>query len=240
MSVNMETAIKHMESLKAKGIKYSMYGSRTGTDGTADCSGAVFASLRQGGAYNPGWVLNTDSMHAWLLNLGFKLIAQNKNWQMQRGDVVILGLKGSSGGAAGHTFIAYDNKYAIHCAYKSSTNNGMFIDLESIMPYYMGYYVYRLQGATPNPSPSNGLEWVESGTFKLTEDGVALRKDKKSTAALIARLNKGAVIKYDRAYKAPNDYIWIRQRRTDNTYAWIATGQTDKSNKRINSWGTFK
>ena len=158
---------------------------------------------------------------------------------MQRGDVVILGLKGSSGGAAGHTFIAYDNKYAIHCAYKSSANNGMFIDLEAIMPYYMGYYVYRLHGVAPNPSPINGLEWAESGSFKLTEDGIALRKNKNITATLIVRLNKGTVIKYDRAYKAPNDYIWIRQRRSDGTYAWMATGKTDKGNKRISSWGIF-
>ncbi|MDQ6113110.1 peptidoglycan amidohydrolase family protein [Enterococcus gallinarum] len=43
-----------------------MSDSRTGTDGTADCSRAIYVCLRKAGASNAGWVLNTDSMHSWL------------------------------------------------------------------------------------------------------------------------------------------------------------------------------
>ncbi|KAF1295191.1 hypothetical protein BAU15_05420 [Enterococcus sp. JM4C] len=239
MAINIETAINHMESLKAKGVTYSMYGSRVGTDGTADCSGAIFASLRKAGAYNPGWILNTDSMHAWLLNLGFSCIATNKEWTAKRGDIVIFGKKGASGGAAGHVVIFTSQSQIIHCNYPK---NGVTIDNEATTcPYSMGWYVYRLSNSSKSePSQPNdkGLEWIESGSFKLIENNVALRSDKKTSSKLIARLTKGDVVKYDRAYKAPNNYIWIRQKRASG-YAWIATGETDKNNKRVSSWGNF-
>ena len=38
-NINMETAIANMYALKARGITYSMNYSRTGADGTGDCSG---------------------------------------------------------------------------------------------------------------------------------------------------------------------------------------------------------
>ncbi|XBG73370.1 hypothetical protein V4S28_01720 [Enterococcus cecorum] len=45
--INMDTAIDYMYGLKAKNIRYSMDYSRTGVDGTGDCSGTVYASLRK-------------------------------------------------------------------------------------------------------------------------------------------------------------------------------------------------
>lgn len=144
MSVNIEIAIKYMYDLKAKGIRYSMTGSRTGADGTGDCSGTIYQGLRNGGATNAGWVLNTDSMHSWLVKNGFDLIAQNKEWTAQRGDIVIFGKKGASGGAAGHVVIFISNTQIIHCTYKSAIANGVYVDNESTTcPYNMGWYVYR-------------------------------------------------------------------------------------------------
>lgn len=150
MGINIETAINNMYALKNRGISYSMTGSRTGADGTGDCSGTIYDSLRKGGASNAGWVLNTDSMHDWLLKNGFELIAQNQEWSMKRGDIVILGKKGSSGGAAGHVFLAVDGTNAIHCTHKSEAENGIFVDNEAIMPYSMGWYVYRLKNSSSN------------------------------------------------------------------------------------------
>lgn len=142
MGINLETAIHAMEQLRNQGVRYSMYGSRTGTDGTADCSGAIYACLRKAGASDAGWVLNTDSMHAWLEKNGFQLIAQNKEWTAKRGDIVIFGKKGASGGAAGHVVLFINNTQIIHCNY---TRNGVTIDNESTTcPYNMGWYVYRL------------------------------------------------------------------------------------------------
>lgn len=106
MSINMETAIANMYALKAKGIRYSMNYGRIGEDGTGDCSGTVYNSLRKAGATNAGWVLNTDSMHSWLVTNGFKLIAQNQDWTAKRGDIVIFGLKGASGGDVKDSLVA--------------------------------------------------------------------------------------------------------------------------------------
>lgn len=98
MAVNTEKFLQAMYDLKAKGVRYSMYGSRDGSDGTADCSGAIVASLYKGGASKYAWLYNTDSMHDYLTANGYKLIAHDKSWSAQRGDIVIFGTKGSSGG----------------------------------------------------------------------------------------------------------------------------------------------
>lgn len=153
----METAINHMYALKAKNIRYSMNYGRTGEDGTGDCSGTVYAAMRKGGATNAGWVLNTDSMHSWLGTNGFTLIAQNQNWTAKRGDVVIFGLKGASGGAAGHVVIFISNTQIIHCTWKSAADNGVRVDNEATTcPYSMGWYVYRTNstGTAPAPAPN--------------------------------------------------------------------------------------
>lgn len=49
MAVNVETAIKYMESLRARNISYNMTGSRTGADGTGDCSGTIYQGLLNAG-----------------------------------------------------------------------------------------------------------------------------------------------------------------------------------------------
>lgn len=41
MTVDLNKAIQHMYDLRSWGVTYSMDYSRTGTDGTADCSGAL-------------------------------------------------------------------------------------------------------------------------------------------------------------------------------------------------------
>lgn len=162
MAINIETAINNMYALKNRGIRYSMTGSRTGADGTGDCSGTIYDSLRKAGASNAGWVLNTDSMHSWLIKNGFELIATNKEWPMRRGDIVILGKKGASGGAAGHVFLAVDGTNAIHCTWKNSSANGVYVDNEATMPYSMGWYVYRLKAGF-----TSGGNTSSSGKFRV-------------------------------------------------------------------------
>lgn len=155
MTVNINKAISWFESMK--GTRYSMNGSRNGSDGTGDCSGMVVTALYKGGASKPAWLYNTDSMAPWLEKNGFKLIATNKEWNMQRGDVIIWGRQGASGGAAGHTAIAVNGRDMIDCAwYGSSSVNAVRIRPESQGPYNMGWRVYRLSGgaSTPAPKPS--------------------------------------------------------------------------------------
>lgn len=124
--IKIDTALNYMYDLKNRGVVYSMDYSRTGYDGTADCSGAVYQALRNAGASNAGWVLNTDSLHDWLIKNGFTLVAHNKEIKPTKGMVFILGKKGASGGAYGHTgFFNGDRENIIHCNYSA---NGVSID----------------------------------------------------------------------------------------------------------------
>ena len=118
--VNMDVAIDYMIQLQQKGVTYSMAGSRTGADGTADCSGAVYAALVKGEASLMITLFSTETEHEWLLLNGFHCIAHNQEWTMQRGDILIFGEKGQSAGAGGHTAIAIS------------------IDAETSLPYSLG------------------------------------------------------------------------------------------------------
>ncbi|BCX29453.1 peptidoglycan amidohydrolase family protein [Latilactobacillus curvatus] len=160
--VNIEVAISFLQT-KVGNTTYSMYGSRNFSDGTCDCSGAVYTALRQGGASNLGYIASTETMHGWLLNNGFGLIAENSDWSMQRGDVVIWGQKGYSAGAGGHTGICTDGQNWLECtAWKGLGETIQSHDARWLMNDQPYFYVYR-QGegatnpttpATPNPVPS--------------------------------------------------------------------------------------
>lgn len=239
--VDINKAIDYMYQLKNRGVTYSMSGSRIGTDGTADCSGAVYISLVKGGANPHSYPVNTESEHAWLIANGFELIAFNKEWNMQRGDVLIFGLKGQSAGAGGHTAIAVDHNNVIHCNY---AHNGVSVNPETTMPYSMGWYVYRYKGATqqptqqakPQPQPT-GINWIkEEWRFTLSER-IKLRTAPNTSATIIAELQPGDVVKYD-AYCYSGGYVWIRQKR-GNGYGYLATGEC-VGNKRTSYWGSFE
>ena len=238
MAINIDVAIDYMYQLKNRGVTYSMSGSRIGTDGTADCSGAVYISLVKGGAKPHSYPVNTESEHAWLIANDFELIAFNKSWNMQRGDVLIFGIKGQSAGAGGHTAIAVDHNNVIHCNY---AHNGVSVNPETTMPYNMGWYVYRYKGATqqptqqPQPQPT-GIQWIkEEWRFTLSER-IKLRTAPNTSATIIAELQPGDVVKYD-AYCYSGGYVWIRQKR-GNGYGYLATGQC-VGNKRTSYWGSF-
>ena len=98
MAINMETAINSLMPY-VNNSSYSMYGSRNYSDGTCDCSGAVYYALRHGGGFNYGYIPSTETLHDYLTKLGFEKIAENSDFPMQRGDVIIWGQKGYSAGA---------------------------------------------------------------------------------------------------------------------------------------------
>lgn len=157
MSVDMEKAISYFASKVGK-IKYSMYGSRNFSDGTCDCSGAVYTSMIQGGANKLSYIPSTETMHQWLLNNGFKLIAENKGWQMKRGDVVIWGKKGYSAGSGGHTGICIDGQNWLECtAYNNLGVTQQNHDKRLEMNGFPYWYVYRQESAPqPQPQPQQG------------------------------------------------------------------------------------
>ena len=244
--INIDVAIDYMYGLKAKNIRYSMDYSRTGADGTGDCSGTLYAALRKAGASNAGWVLNTDSMHDWLLKNGFRLIARNKEWNAKRGDVVIFGEKDKSANAAGHVVIFISNTQIIHCTWKNAAVNGVFVENEATAcPYSMGWYVYRLdQQQAPQqptqqskPATQSSINWIAEKWHFTRGTSIYLRTAPNVKAPEIALLGRGSYIKYD-AYCYKDGYVWIRQPRPGGTYGYLATGEC-VGNKRTSYWGSF-
>lgn len=147
MTVDTEKAIAWM-GLKEGRVSYSMQ-YRNGPD-SYDCSSSVCSALIYAGASNPGWLLNTEYMHDWLIQNGFELIAENVGWDSKRADIFIWGERGASAGAGGHTGIFIDADNIIHCNY---ANNNITIDNYNQIAAASGWmysYAYRYKGATGN------------------------------------------------------------------------------------------
>ncbi|MBO0459555.1 C40 family peptidase [Enterococcus hulanensis] len=163
MTINMQTAISHMRALMSKGVRYSQGGSRTGADGTADCSGAVYASLNASGANL--FVGNTDSMFRDLPSLGFS----KTNPPYAYGDIFVWGIEGQSGGNAGHTGIFLDKDNVIHCNF---TANGVSIDNYAAIHSYSNppATVFRLAGSE-QPKPTEDAAKQENTKENMDNSG---------------------------------------------------------------------
>ncbi|GAO99430.1 lysin [Fructobacillus ficulneus] len=106
--VNTDELIAWFDNHKGQ-LTYSMTGNRDGSDGTADCSGAMTEALYEAGASKPAYLYNTDSLPGYLTANGYQLISTNTPWDAQRGDIVIWGQQGASGGAVGHVQVIISN-----------------------------------------------------------------------------------------------------------------------------------
>ena len=80
MAVNMEQAIGWMEARQGK-VTYSM-DYRNGPN-SYDCSSSVYFALMSAGAISAGWAVNTEYEHDWLIKNGYKLIAENQDWDIR-------------------------------------------------------------------------------------------------------------------------------------------------------------
>lgn len=170
MTVSIDGTIKYMQQMHGH-VTYSMNGSRSGADGTADCSGAVVTSLCNGGKAQPTktWLYNTEYMHKWLRQIGYVLIAENHSFTPQRGDIFIWGQRGRSSGGFGHTGIFVDSGHIIHCNYHDNgVNTTEYMDrwIGDGRPYY---YIYRYRGTAVHGVGTNYSPKATLG--KLTADG---------------------------------------------------------------------
>ncbi|ESA59565.1 TPA: glucosaminidase domain-containing protein [Streptococcus pyogenes] len=155
MVVDTEKAIAWM-GLKKGRVSYSM-DCRNGPD-SYDCSSAICSALIYAGASNPGWLLNTEYMHDWLVQNGFELIADNEDWDSQRADIAIWGFRGQSAGAGGHVVMFIDADNIIHCNY---ANNNITIDNYNQTAAASGWmysYVYRYTGAKAQPATNKSID----------------------------------------------------------------------------------
>ena len=146
--------------LKREGhLTYSMYGSRTGADGTADCSGSMTAALWSAGASRPAFIYSTETLHGYLLNNGYYLAYEgNGPVDLHYGDIIIWGRKGYSYGGAGHTMVATgsgDNQTVISTCYLTGGAAGTAVQEVYYKNYWMDdgqpyQYVYRLSNPARN------------------------------------------------------------------------------------------
>ncbi|MEG3272992.1 peptidoglycan amidohydrolase family protein [Streptococcus suis] len=151
MTINLETSIRWMSD-RVGLVKYSM-DYRNGPN-SFDCSSSVYYALMAGGAISAGWAVNTEYEHDWLIKNGYKLIAENQDWDAKRGDIFIWGRRGQSAGAGGHTGIFIDPDNIIHCNY---ARNGITVDNYNQTAAASGWmycYVYRLANQTGTSSKS--------------------------------------------------------------------------------------
>lgn len=162
VDINMQVAISNMRALMSQGVTYSMSGSRTGTDGTADCSGAVYASLNKAGASLP--IGNTETMFVDLPNIGFSKTSGAR----QYGDIFIWGVQGASSGEAGHTGIFLDADKIIHCNYGS---NGVSIDSYNAVRVNAGSPPEAIYRSGKTQTPTGDATSIENTTENMDNAG---------------------------------------------------------------------
>ena len=171
MTINIENAIAWMAARQGQ-VTYSM-DYRNGPS-SYDCSSAVYYALRSGGANDNGWAVNTESEHGWLIKNGCILIAENADWSMQRGDIIIWGPKGVSAGAAGHTMMAIDTDNVIHCTWNDGVNTGIFVsNYDQLYGWNAGtmggpyVYVYRQTASSQQESTVTQTQAISSFEHEL-------------------------------------------------------------------------
>ena len=118
MTVNDKNVISWFENRKGK-LTYSMYGSRNGADGTADCSGSITQAIFEAGAAKYAYLYSTVTLASYLQENGYTCISRNQDWEAEGGEIVLMSWgqdMSTSGGAGGHvggmkdanTFISVD------------------------------------------------------------------------------------------------------------------------------------
>ncbi len=142
-------------------LTYSMYGSRNGTDGTADCSGAITQSMRDSGASPYAYLYSTVTIGSYLSANSYTRISENQSWDAQSGDIILMSWGASmaySGGAGGHVGIMKDHSTFISVDYWTGGQVGTAVS-EHDWDYYYSVNkpqyieVWRQNRSTPQPTP---------------------------------------------------------------------------------------
>lgn len=136
--MNTDVLINWFESRLGK-LTYSMYGSRNGSDGTADCSGAISQALKEAGVNIVG-LPSTVTLGSQLANNDFYRVSKNEDWNGQRGDIILMSWgadMSQSGGAGGHVGVMMDSVNFISCDYSTQGAVGQAINTYPWNDYYV-------------------------------------------------------------------------------------------------------
>ncbi len=160
MVVNNNLSVSWFDTRKGK-LTYSMYGSRNGTDGTADCSGSTTQAIKDSGGSQYAYLYSTVTLSSYLSQNGYTRISANQSWDAQRGDVVLMSWGPSmaySSGAGGHVGVMKDASVFISVDYWTGGQAGTAVSEHDWNYYYIvqkpAYIeVWRLTGSQPAPQP---------------------------------------------------------------------------------------
>ena len=204
--MNTDILINWFESRRGK-LTYSMYGSRNGSDGTADCSGSVSQALKEAGVNIIG-LPSTVTLGSQLANNGFIRVSKNTDWTAQRGDIVLMSWgadMSQSGGAGGHVGVMEDANTFISVDYWTGGAVGQAVSSHDWEQYYAverpAYIeVWRYNGSGGNQQPNTSV--TQTPTRKPDSKAYYLAND-------VAFVNGIYQIKCD--YLTPVGFDW-----TDN------------------------
>lgn len=204
--MNTDVLIDWFESRRGK-LTYSMYGSRNGSDGTADCSGSVSQALKEAGVPIQG-LPSTVTLGSQLAKNGFIRVSKNTDWTAQRGDIVMMSWgadMSTSGGAGGHVGVMEDANTFISVDYWTEGAAGQAVSSHNWDQYYYAqrpHYVeaWRYNGSGGNQQPNTSVN--QTPTRKPDSKAYYLAND-------VAFVNNIYQIKCD--YLAPVGFDW-----TDN------------------------
>lgn len=176
--MNTDVLINWFESRRGK-LTYSMYGSRNGSDGTADCSGSISQALKEAGVNIVG-LPSTVTLGSQLAKNGFYRVSKNEDWNGQRGDIILMSWgadMSQSGGAGGHVGVLEDANTFISVDYSTGGQAGTAVSSHNWDNYYNrskpAYIeVWRFSGSTakqPNTVVSGGRK-PDSKAYYLAND----------------------------------------------------------------------
>ena len=184
MTIDNNKAISWFDIRKGL-LTYSMYGSRNGADGTADCSGSITQAVRDAGGSPYAYLYSTVTLGGYLSANGYNRISENQSWDAQRGDIVLMswgpGMQ-YSGGAGGHVLIMKDHDTSISVDYWTGGQAGTAVSEHNWDYYYSvnkpAYIeVWRQVGQSqptptkPNQQASSAIQQFQLAGNKFTAYG---------------------------------------------------------------------
>lgn len=151
---SIDTVINWFASRQGK-VTYSME-NRNGPN-SYDCSSSVYNALIEAGYFpKTQWVGNTDSEYGNLESRGWVQLGANAqgNFDTQRGDIFIWGVRGASGGAFGHTGVFNDADRIWNTRYTTTPNTAINLDNYDWLRKVNGYPVQTFYRYTGNNTPT--------------------------------------------------------------------------------------
>ncbi|MBU7456354.1 peptidoglycan amidohydrolase family protein [Leuconostoc fallax] len=174
-TVDQQRVLQWFDSRKGN-LTYSMYGSRNGADGTADCSGSMTQAIYEAGGTPYNALYSTETIHDYLLANNYQLVAENAGWNAKKGDIVVWGQQGQSAGAFGHIgVISKSDPNAIFistCYYTGGQVGTAVQDLDynyfASLDGYPYNYVYRYVGPKTPTKPTQAVQKAKTVHFNRT------------------------------------------------------------------------